>query len=80
MPSGIQRAAVDGAVSAATLAARGMVREGSRIKILAEGSISTALRVEAHAASAAAKAKIEAAGGSLAMVDYGQQPVAEVER
>jgi large subunit ribosomal protein L15 len=64
----LESGAVDGAVSAATLAARGMIREGSRIKILADGALSRPLRVEAHAASAAAKAKIEAAGGSLAIV------------
>ncbi|MBM4420391.1 MAG: 50S ribosomal protein L15 [Chloroflexi bacterium] len=64
----LEGAAVNGAVSVATLASHGLVREGSRIKVLGDGALTKALRVEAHAASATAKAKIEAAGGTLALV------------
>jgi len=42
----------------------GAARE-SRIKILGRGELNKALQVEAHAFSASAKARIEAAGGSV---------------
>ena len=61
----LEAGAVDGIVSVATLAAKGMVRAGSRIKVLADGDLTQKLEVHAHAASATAKAKIEAAGGTL---------------
>jgi large subunit ribosomal protein L15 len=64
----LEGAAVDGKVSVETLAAKGLVRQGSRIKVLADGELSKPLQVHAHAASATAKKKIEAAGGSLVIV------------
>ena len=64
----LAEAAVGGKVSAETLAAQGRIRAGSRIKILASGELSQKLEVHAHAASAAARAKIEAAGGTLVLV------------
>ena len=42
----------------------GYIRRGQLVKILANGSVSKPLNVEAHAFSAAAKAAIEAAGGT----------------
>src|SRR3979490_501564 len=48
-------------VSVETLAAKGLLRAGSRIKILADGTLTKKLEVHAHAASGAAKTKIEAA-------------------
>ena len=42
----------------------GYLRRGHLAKILAGGTIATALTIEAHAFSAAAKAAIEAAGGT----------------
>ena len=45
------------------LAERGLVHARSPVKILAGGEISTAVTVSAHKFSAAARAKIEAAGG-----------------
>jgi large subunit ribosomal protein L15 len=45
------------------LAERGLVHARLPVKILAAGEISTALTVSAHKFSAAARAKIEAAGG-----------------
>ena len=62
-------AVTDGKVTAESLAALGMIRAGSRIKILANGELTQKIEVHAHAASAAAKAKIEAAGGSLVLVE-----------
>lgn len=46
------------------LRAAGYLRRGQLVKILASGSIDKALTVEANAFSAAAKAAIEAAGGT----------------
>jgi large subunit ribosomal protein L15 len=52
-----------------SLAAKGMVGDlGTGLKILADGDISKALTVKAHRFSAAAKAKIEAAGGSCELL------------
>ena len=42
----------------------GYIRRNQLVKILANGSVSKPLNVEAHAFSAAAKAAIEAAGGT----------------
>jgi large subunit ribosomal protein L15 len=39
------------------------------VKVLAEGELSKALIVKAHAFSAAAKKKIEDAGGSVEILD-----------
>ncbi len=46
----------------------GLVRKGDFAKILARGEISTKVNVSAHAASAAAKSAIEAAGGSVTLI------------
>jgi len=45
------------------LVEKGLVRARRRIKVLATGEIGSPLTVAAHKFSAAAKAKIEAAGG-----------------
>jgi len=47
-----------------TLKEKGLARRSDPVKILARGEISKKLDVHAHAFSAAAKEKIEAAGGS----------------
>jgi len=54
-----------GDVTIEDLAAKGAVRKGELVKVLGDGEISVALRITAHAASASAKQKIEAAGGSI---------------
>ena len=46
------------------LVSRGRVRRGMRLKVLGEGEAPAALTVRAHRFSAAARLKIEAAGGS----------------
>ena len=46
------------------LAAHGLVRRGKRVKVLGDGEIGRALTVAAHQFSEAARAKIEAAGGT----------------
>jgi large subunit ribosomal protein L15 len=52
------------AVNPELLAERGLVRPGRPLKVLADGEIGKALKVTAHRFSKAARAKIEAAGGS----------------
>ena len=60
----------DGAeVSPATLVAAGLLRHvDDQVKILAGGDAGRKLTVKAHAFSASAKAKIEAAGGSCTVI------------
>lgn len=53
-----------GSVSVADLVEAGAVRRGQPVKVLAGGEVSVKLDVTAHAFSAAAKSKIQAAGGS----------------
>ena len=54
-----------GDVTPEDLAARGAVRAGEPVKVLATGDLSTPLRVTAHAFSASAREKITAAGGTV---------------
>src|ERR687883_1396434 len=52
------------AVTLEAMAAKGLAtRKGIRVKVLAGGEVSKALTIHAHAFSAAARSKIEAAGG-----------------
>jgi large subunit ribosomal protein L15 len=53
-----------GDVTPDDLAARGAVRAGELVKVLGQGEVSSGLRVTAHAFSATAREKIEAAGGT----------------
>ena len=53
-----------------TLRANGLAtRKGVPVKILAQGELSIALIVHAHGFSAAARERIEAAGGSCQLID-----------
>jgi large subunit ribosomal protein L15 len=47
---------------------RGLIRHKGRVKVLAQGDLDRALVVKAHAFSATAKEKIEAAGGSVEVI------------
>ena len=58
----------DGDVDPAALLAHGLVRKGRPVKVLARGELDKALVVRAHAFSAAAKSKIEQAGGRAELV------------
>lgn len=53
-----------GEVTPETLRERGLIRHKGRVKVLGEGELDKALTVKAHAFSAAAKEKIEKAGGT----------------
>ncbi len=48
---------------------RGLVKKRGRVKVLAEGSLTKALTVHAHAFSKEAVAKIEAAGGTAEVIE-----------
>ena len=54
-----------GSVGVAELVAAGAVRKNQPVKILGNGDIAVKIQVSAHACSETAKAKIEAAGGSV---------------
>lgn len=51
------------------LVERGLVRKGEFVKILARGEIGGAVTVRAHAVSDAARTAIEAAGGSVTLIE-----------
>ena len=53
-----------GAVTAADLAERGLVRKGKLVKVLGNGDVSVKLDITADAFSASAKEKLAAAGGT----------------
>ncbi len=55
-------------VSPETLRERGLIRHKGQVKVLAEGDLDKALTVKAHAFSAAARKKIEEAGGSVEVI------------
>ena len=63
--------AVNGKVSPDTLATKGLIQPLSKVKLLANGVITTKLEVHAHRVSAAARQKIEAAGGTVVLIDAG---------
>ncbi|MEN0070672.1 MAG: 50S ribosomal protein L15 [Propionicimonas sp.] len=54
-----------GEVTVADLVAKGAVRDGHPVKVLGNGELTVALQVSVDAFSAAAKEKIEKAGGSV---------------
>lgn len=58
----------DGDVDPAKLAAHGLVHKDRPVKVLARGDLDKALFVRAHAFSAAAKTKIEQAGGTAEII------------
>ncbi|MDE3103133.1 MAG: 50S ribosomal protein L15 [Chloroflexota bacterium] len=60
--------AANGTVSPETLASKGLIRPDETVKILGDGDVTTAFEVHAHAVSATARQKIEAAGGSIELL------------
>ena len=56
-----------GEITVADLVAKGAVRKGQPVKVLGDGEISVAFTIKGVKASASAKAKIEAAGGTFAV-------------
>lgn len=64
--------AADGKVSPETLSAKGLIRPDETVKVLAKGDVGGPFEVHAHAVSASARSKIEAAGGSIVLI--GKRP------
>lgn len=59
-------------VSAATLVAKGFIRDGDQsrmLKVLGEGKLDRALKVTAHKISESARKQIEAAGGTVTIIE-----------
>lgn len=54
-----------GEITVADLVAKGAVRDGCPVKVLGDGEVSAAYTIKGVKASASAKSKIEAAGGSI---------------
>ena len=54
-----------GEITVAELVAKGAVRDGYPVKVLGDGEVSAAYTIKGVKASASAKSKIEAAGGSI---------------
>ena len=54
-----------GEITVADLVAKGAVRDGYTVKVLGDGEVSAAYTLKGVKASASAKSKIEAAGGSI---------------
>jgi large subunit ribosomal protein L15 len=61
--------AVDGKVSPDTRAAKGLIEAGAKVKLLADGDLGQTLEVHAHRVSAAARQKVESAGGTVVLID-----------
>ena len=59
----------EGEVTPDALVTHGLVRKGVPVKVLARGELDHALTVKAHAFSAAAKSKIEQAGGRAVLIE-----------
>ncbi len=51
------------------LVARGLAKKGDLVKVLGRGSVTSALAVSAHAFSESARAALEAAGGTVTVLD-----------
>jgi len=63
---------VDGEVSLRSLRSAGLIRSLRKpVKVLGQGELEKKLAVSAHAFSASAQAKIEAAGGSVTVIGSG---------
>lgn len=71
--------AEEGKVTPDALVRKGFAREGALVKILAGGEPGGAFEVHAHAFSAEARKKIEAAGGRVIVIDGKQEGATEQE-
>ncbi len=64
---------IEGTFDLAMAQSKGLVRKRDKmLKILAEGEISKAVTVKVHAISQAAREKIEAAGGTVELIETGK--------
>ena len=68
------------AVTLEQIAAKGLAsRKGVPVKVLGRGEITKSMTVHAHAFSAAARAKIEAAGGECRIEELSARPAEEAQ-
>ena len=68
-------------IDASVLAGAGLIKHADkRVKLLARGEVAKKLTMKVHAASAAAKAAIEKAGGSLELVEAPKNPAKKATR
>ena len=65
----LNRFSAGAVVSPDELRKRGFIKHRGRVKVLAEGELDRALTVQAHAFSAAARQKIESAGGTVEVIE-----------
>ena len=56
-------------ITVETLVAEGIVKKGALVKVLANGEVTNALKIQVDKISKAAQSKIEAAGGTVAIRD-----------
>jgi large subunit ribosomal protein L15 len=75
-----QRFDADAEVTPETLKDKGLAKRSDPVKILARGELSKKLTVRAHAFSAAARERIEAAGGSCEVVESGSEMRSRAEQ
>jgi large subunit ribosomal protein L15 len=73
-------AADNGLVTPEILVQKGFIPDGSRVKVLGEGPVIAALAVSAHAVSSSARAKIEAAGGSVTLLEKPKAEASDEEK
>ena len=59
------------------LVKNGLVSKTDRVKVLGTGSVTSALTITAHAASASAKTAVESAGGSITLIQHPADVAAE---
>lgn len=59
----------EGAVTPDTLVKKGLIPKGARVKVLGDGEVTGRLAVTAHRVSVVARQKIEAAGGSVTLLE-----------
>ncbi len=55
---------IEGDITPEVMVEQGLVRSGRPIKVLGDGELSKAVKIQAHKFSAGARAKVEAAGGT----------------
>lgn len=67
--SALQTDAGESTISPEVLHAHGIVRKDAFVKILARGEVAPGLTVHAHAVSQAARTAIEAAGGTVTLIE-----------
>lgn len=65
----IEELELEGLVDQTVLARAGVIQLHGPLKILGEGELTRPIQVRAHKVSAGARAKIEAAGGSVELID-----------